>query len=271
MTPGQAFYREAGRGPAVVCIHASASSSSQWRLLTERLAGRFRVLAADLYGAGKSPAWPGGRPLSLADEVALLRPVLAAASEPFHLVGHSYGGAVALAAALAEPERVASLVLFEPVLFSVLIAEDPTQPAAREIVAVRDETVAALERGDPHASGARFVDYWMGDGAWAVMPAPRREALASAMSGVRAEWDAAFREPTPLSAFAALDVPVLYITGSESPASARGVARLLTKTLPRVTTIEVEGAGHMGPVTHPDRVNALIERYLTDGAITPTE
>jgi pimeloyl-ACP methyl ester carboxylesterase len=44
MTPGQAFYREAGRGPAVVCIHASGSSSSQWRLLTERLAGRFRVL-----------------------------------------------------------------------------------------------------------------------------------------------------------------------------------------------------------------------------------
>ena len=262
MTPGQAFYREAGRGPAVVCIHASASSSSQWRLLTERLAGRFRVLAADLYGAGKSPAWPGGRPLSLADEVALLRPVLAAASEPFHLVGHSYGGAVALAAALAEPERVASLVLFEPVLFSVLIAEDPTQPAAREIVAVRDDTVAALERGDPHASGARFVDYWMGAGTGRSLPAPRREALAAAMSGVKAEWDAAFREPTPLAAFAALDMPVLYITGSESPASARGVARLLTKTLPRVTTIEVEGVGHMGPVTHPDRVNALIERHL---------
>ena len=178
---------------------------------------------------------------------------------------------MALAAALAAPSRVASLILFEPVLFSVLIAEDPTQPAAREIVAVRDETVAALERGNPHASGARFVDYWMGDGAWALMPAPRREALASAMSGVRAQWDAALREPTPLSAFAALDVPVLYITGSESPASARGVARLLTKTLPHVTTIEVEGAGHMGPVTHPDRVNALIERYLTDCAVTPTE
>ena len=198
MTPGQAFYREAGRGPAVVCIHASGSSSSQWRLLTERLAGRFRVLAADLYGAGKSPAWPGGRPLSLADEVALLRPVLAAAGEPFHLVGHSYGGAVALAAALAEPGRVASLVLFEPVLFSLLIAEDPTQPAAREIIAVRDDTNAALERGDPQASGARFVDYWMGPGTWAALPGPRRDGLAAAMGKVKAEWEAAFREPAPL-------------------------------------------------------------------------
>jgi pimeloyl-ACP methyl ester carboxylesterase len=260
--PARAFMREAGRGPAVVCIHASASSSAQWRPLMDRLADRYRILAVDLYGSGKSPSWPAVRTLSLADEVALLGPVLATAGERCHLVGHSYGGAVALEAALAAPERVASLVLFEPVLFSVLLAEDPSQPAAREIAAVRDDTVAALARGDPHASGARFVDYWIGGGAWVAMPESRREALAIAMSGVMAEWDAAFGEPTPLSAFAALDVPVFYMTGSESPESSRAVARLLTKTLRRLTAVEIEGVGHMGPVTHPDRINALIEGYL---------
>ena len=271
MEPARACFREAGRGAAVVCIHSSASSSSQWRPLMDRLAGRFRTLAADLYGSGKSPMWPAVRPLSLADEVALLDPVFATAGERFHLVGHSYGGAVALKAALAEPGRVESLVLFEPVLFSVLIAEDPAQSAAREIAAVRDDTVSALERGDPRASGARFVDYWMGAGTWAAMAEPRREALAGMMSTVKTEWNAAFGEPTPLSAFAELDVPVLYITGSESPASSRAVARLVTKTLPRVIAVELEGVGHMGPVTHPDRVNALIERHLTDGATTLTD
>ncbi|HSE05443.1 MAG TPA: alpha/beta hydrolase, partial [Methylomirabilota bacterium] len=262
MEPARAFYREAGRGAAVVCVHASASSSAQWRPLMDRLAGRFRTLAPDLYGSGKSPRWPAIRPLSLADEVALLDPVLAAAGERFHLVGHSYGGAVALQAALAAPGRVESLVLFEPVLFSLLTAEDPAQPAAREIAAVRDDTVSALQRGDPHASGARFVDYWMGAGAWAAMPEPRREALAGSMTTVKAEWDAAFGEPTPLVAFAGLDVPVLYLTGSASPASSRAVARLLTRVLPRVTAVEIEGLGHMAPVTHPDRINALIEGHL---------
>ena len=45
-------------------------------------------------------------------------------------------------------------------------------------------------------------------------------------------------------------------------ASSRGVARLLAKTLPSVTTVEIDGVGHMAPVTHPDRVNTVIASYL---------
>ena len=51
------FFREAGAGPGVVCIHSNASSSSQWRGLMDRLSGRFRVFAPDSLGAGKSPPW----------------------------------------------------------------------------------------------------------------------------------------------------------------------------------------------------------------------
>lgn len=262
MAPARAFVREAGTGPTVVCIHASASSSAQWRPLMDRLAGRFRTLAVDLYGSGKSPRWPDVRALSLADEVALLEPVLAAAGDRFHVVGHSYGGAVALKAALADPDRLRSLVVYEPVLFSVLLAEDATQPAAREIVAVRDDTVAALQGGNPGAAVARFLDYWVGAGTWAGLPEGRRNAVATAMDGLTAEWHAAFTEQTPLSAFASLDVPTLCLTGSDSPAASRGVARLLTKVMPRVTDVEIAGVGHMGPVTHPERINALIERHL---------
>lgn len=262
MTAARAFVREAGAGPAVVCIHASASSSAQWRPLMDRLGGHFRTLAVDLYGSGKSPRWPDDQTLTLADEVALLEPVLADAGERFHLIGHSYGGAVALKLALAHPGRVRSLVVYEPVLFSVLLAEDPTQPAAREIVALRDDTVAAMESGDPRASGARFLDYWMGPGTWAGMPELRRDAVAAAMRGVTAEWHAAFTDQTELAAFGSLDVPTLCLAGSDSPAASRGVARLLTKVLPRVRAVAIDGVGHMGPVTHPERINALIERHL---------
>jgi pimeloyl-ACP methyl ester carboxylesterase len=80
----------------VVCLHASASSGRQWGALKGRLTGRYRVFTPDLYGAGDTAPWPDERELSLADEVTSLEPVFKAAGESFHLVGHSYGGAVAL-------------------------------------------------------------------------------------------------------------------------------------------------------------------------------
>jgi pimeloyl-ACP methyl ester carboxylesterase len=257
-----AYVREAGAGDPVICLHASASSSAQWRPLIDRLAGRFRVLAVDLYGAGRSPAWPDDRPLTLADEVALFEPVVAATGRRVHVIGHSYGGAVALKLALEHPEWLASLVVFEPVLFSLLMAHDPDEPAAREIRAVRAETSVAADRGHLDAAGARFVDYWMGAGTWAAMPDARHRTVAAAMGSIAGEWHAVFEEPEPLEAFAALDVPTLCLVGSDSPASSRAVSRLLAKTLPRASEVELDGVGHMGPVTHADRVNALIEQHL---------
>jgi pimeloyl-ACP methyl ester carboxylesterase len=256
------YFREAGAGPAVVCIHSSASSSAQWRSLMERLAPRYRVIAVDLYGSGRTPAWPGDRPMRLDDQVALLEPVFRAAGDRFHLVGHSFGGAIALKAAFVHRNRVLSLALYEPVLFSVLMADAPDGVAAREILAVRDDTIRLVERGELDAAAARFVDYWIDEGAWAATPESRKPAIAGAMRAVKREWHAAFSEPTPLHAFGAIDVPTLLLTGRESKASARAIARLLRAVLLRVCAEDLEGLGHMAPVTHPERVNPLIERFL---------
>jgi pimeloyl-ACP methyl ester carboxylesterase len=248
---------------SVVCVHSSASSGRQWGALQRRLADSHRVLAPDLYGSGDSPLWTGERGLTLADEVALLEPALQAAGRPFHLVGHSYGGVVALQAALADPGRVRSLVLIEPVMFGLLVADDPDQPATREILSVRQDTDAAVERGALGSAAERFIDYWMGPGSLAAMPSGRRAAAAAAMHDVRQEWSALFAETTPLAAYSALDVPTLLLTGSQSPASARRVTALLAGALPRVTVTELDGVGHMAPVTHPGLVNAAIEDHIT--------
>jgi pimeloyl-ACP methyl ester carboxylesterase len=261
-TRSVAYAHHTETGDPVVCIHASASSAAQWMSLVDRLGDRHRPLAVDLHGAGRSPSWRGGRPLTLADEVALLEPALAATGARFHLVGHSYGAAVALKVALMHPHWVASLTVFEPVLFSLLMADDPERPAAREIGAVRADTSAAIDRGDLHGAGARFVDYWTGAGTWAAMSERRRAAIAAAMSGLKDQWHAVFEEPTPRAALARLDMPTLCLMGGRSPESSRSVSRLLVKTLPRVMAVELEGVGHMGPVTHAERVNALIEQHL---------
>lgn len=255
-------WREAGAGPGVVCLHANASSSSQWRGLMDRLAPRFHVLAADGYGAGRSPPSPVGRRLCLDDEVALLAPVLARAGAAPVLVGHSYGGAVALMAALRHAQPVRGLVLYEPTLFAWLDAESPPPNAADGIREAVARAVVALAAGDPDTAAAHFIDYWMGVDSWAQMPATRRAPIAAAIVNVQGWAAALFGEHTPLAACAALRCPVLLLTGSLSPASSRGVARLLAATLPQVQCIEFEGLGHMGPVTHPEPVNAAIEAFL---------
>jgi pimeloyl-ACP methyl ester carboxylesterase len=231
----------------------------------ETLAPRFRVLAPDSYGAGNSPAWPADRPLSLRDEVALLEPVFARAGDPFALVAHSYGAAVALIAALAQPHRVRALALYEPTLFALLEAESPPPNDADGIRDTAARAIAALDAGDPARAAECFIDFWMGAGAWQQMPESRRAPILTSIANIRGWANALFGEPTSLHAFAGLDVPVLYMIGKNSPASSRSVARLLIQALPRVEVMEFEGVGHMGPVTHAEVVNAAIATFLERG------
>lgn len=257
-----AHFREAGSGPGVVCLHANASSSAQWRALMEALAPRFHVLAADAYGVGKSPPWPGDRKLALRDEVELLQPVLDRAGEPFSLVGHSYGGAVALIAASMHPGSVRALALYEPTLFALV---ERQSPPPNEVDGIRNAVataVAALRAGDACAAARCFIDFWMSPGAFDGMPERNRAAIAEAVRKVEGWKHALFDEPTPVSAFRNLQVPVLLLVGKRSPLSSRAVARQLAGALPRVEVDELPGLGHMGPVTHPDIVNARIAAFL---------
>jgi pimeloyl-ACP methyl ester carboxylesterase len=262
MTTISPFFREAGAGPSVVCLHANASSSSQWRGLMETLAPSYRVFAADSYGAGKSPPYVDGV-IRLGHEVALLEPVFARAGRPFSLVGHSYGAAVALIAAMRQPHKVKALALYEPTLFSLVDAESP---APNEVDGIRNavaHAAAALDADDRDSAARYFIDFWMGPGAWEKTPVQRRGPITTAIANVVGWGDALFKEPTPLEAFATLDVPVLYMIGGRSPPSSRSVARLLTQVLPRVEVVEFEELGHMGPVTHPAVVNAAICQFLS--------
>ena len=258
------FIREQGSGDGVICLHSNASSSSQWRSLADLLSDRFHVMAVDGYGAGKSPEWPGEFPLRLADEVSLLDAALERAGERFHLIGHSYGGAVAMKAALMYPARVRSLVVYEPTLFHLVAAGDPLSSPAEGIWRASSDAAEAIARGDSAAAAERFIDFWISPGAWASMPAARQAGVASAMKNVKAWRDTLFSETFPSSALASLQIPVLLMWGEDSPESALSVARLLKDTLPDVTPASRAGRGHMGPITHAESVNAQISGFLDD-------
>jgi pimeloyl-ACP methyl ester carboxylesterase len=258
-------YAEAGSRETVLLLHSSASSAAQWRSLAEMLQAGCHVLAPDLYGYGETGPWRGDAPLRLADEVALAEAVLPRSHGPVHLVGHSYGGAVALRFAVERPERLQSLTLIEPVAFH-LLRDAPRDSADRalfrEVAAIATCLAIAAARGDEASGMAEFVDYWNGVGAWTQMKPEQRAALACRAAKVTLDFEATMAEPTPIAALRRIDIPTLVLRGSASPLPTRRIAELLAEALPNARLRTIEGAGHMLPLTHREAVNAAIAEHL---------
>jgi pimeloyl-ACP methyl ester carboxylesterase len=107
-----------------VLLHSHGLSGGQWRKLTgDLVAHGFRVLAVPLAGHGRSEPWPEPKPFSFAIDVERVGEVVRAV-QPAHVVGHSYGGLIALHVARGVPGGVATLSLFDPVAFGVLDADE---------------------------------------------------------------------------------------------------------------------------------------------------
>lgn len=252
----------------VVLLHCSGSSGAQWRVLAAQLGERHRVVAPDLIGYGSAAPWAGGE-FSLAKEAAEVRSVIGRLHEPVHLVGHSYGGAVALHIARTRPELVRSLTLIEPTAFHLLRNGDAIDAAAlAEITAVAADAQAALLAGDYAGGFGRFVEYWSGPGSWTSMPAERRAAFAPQLAKVVLDFRALLGEPAELEDVCDIAVPTLLVQGGGTTLPARCICARLRMALPDASFRVVQGAGHMLPVTHRDQVNALVAGHIDSHAFS---
>jgi pimeloyl-ACP methyl ester carboxylesterase len=246
----------------VVLLHCSGSSGAQWRALAAQLGARHRVAAPDLIGYGSRAPWRGGE-FSLAREAAAVRSLLGRLGEPAHLVGHSYGGTVALHIARTRPELLGSLTLIEPSAFHLLRNGDATDAAAlREIMAVAADAGAALAAGDHGDGFGRFVDYWSGPGSWTGMPAEKRAAFAPQLAKVALDFHAIFSEPAELEDVRDIALPTLVLQGGCTKLPSRRVCERLRRAMPEARFEIVPGAGHMLPLTHREPVNALIAAHI---------
>lgn len=247
----------------VVLLHCSGSSGAQWRALTAQLGARYQVVTPDLIGYGAAGPWCGHGAFSLAQEAAPVRSILGWLNEPVHLVGHSYGGAVALHIARTRPQLVKSLTLIEPSAFHLLRNGDATDAAAlREITAVAAAASAALAAGDYAGGFGGFVDYWSGPGSWSAMAPEKRGAFAPQLAKVALDFHALLSEPAELEDMCDVAAPTLLVQGGCTMLPSRCVCARLRVALPNAAFRVVRGAGHMLPVTHRDEVNALVAAHI---------
>lgn len=248
-------------GPIVVLVHSSVSGARQWRRLMEALEHEYEVRAVNLFGYGKTPPWPGERPLELADLAGLVLAAVPEASRPVALVGHSLGASVAMKAALALGSRARKLLLIEPNTFH-LLRDSGRSAAFAEILDLRDTIKAEGAAGTWETAAERFADYWGGAGTWAGMPPERRAAFTDALRPNWHEWDAVLGETLPLARWVEGLPARTHVIWD--PATVRPIGEIVEvmrqgtpwtfETLPR--------GGHMAPLTYPDLVNPMVARFL---------
>ncbi len=227
------------------------------------LGRRWSAVAPDLPGHGRSPDWDGVTDFGDA-ALALALPLLAPG--PTDVVGHSFGGAVALRIALDHPGRTRRLILIEPVLFAAARRDGAAALAGHDahMAGVR----AALAAGDRAGALARFFATWGAGGTVADLPDHQRRYLEErihliAAGGPTLEDDVhALFAPGRLEG---LGVPVLLVEGGASPPVIAAIGRHLARRIPGLRRVVVPGAGHMLPITHAGAVAARIAAFLDAG------
>jgi pimeloyl-ACP methyl ester carboxylesterase len=252
------YFEEEGAGPTVVLVHGSASSSRQWRKLSERLRDRYRVLAADLSTADDGS---GLEAFTFAADCDLVVRLIGDAGGLAHLVGHSYGGVIATKVALNHRQALASLTLIEPSCFHLLDEAELSREFA-EILQVRERQQRALSSGEVEDSARGFIDYWMGEGAWAAMPERRQQMIVGTLPKFRHDWHGTNHPVTRLADYQSLTVRTLLIRAKDTVRPSFRIVDLLAERLPNCMLTEIAQGGHMSPLTNPDAVNAAIEEFL---------
>jgi pimeloyl-ACP methyl ester carboxylesterase len=257
--------------PLVVALHCSGSTGRQWKPLAEYLGGRCTLIAPDLIGCSAVGPWSGDHAFSLDDEARSVLTIIDHWPGPVHLVGHSYGGGVALHVARRRASRIASISLYEPSAFHLLPSMGPEGRAAlREIKSVARAVQQGLLTGSYQAAVEHFVDYWNGTGSFAQMKPHLKAELIQSLPKIALDFAALFGGVVRLYDFRRLAIPTLVIRGEHAPRPTALIAQRLHAAARFGQHRLVRGAGHMGPVTHSQEVAAAIgERILGALSLAP--
>ena len=181
-------YLDEGSGPAIVIGHCSSASHREWLPLIETLRSDWRVLAPDFIGYGQSDPWPATEPFTIDADVSVLRTVAGEAEGALHLVGHSYGAALALEAARSLGPSVKSLTLVEPVSFHLLRQEG--RPEWAEIERLGKSVLGAVAKGDDREAARAFMSYWLGRWRWFLV-AGALQSRRSPRPSPKSRWSSA--------------------------------------------------------------------------------
>lgn len=258
------YTRIFGNGPdRAVLLHCALAHSGIWKPVTARLSDRLTMIAPDMPGHGRSADWD--RRADLHDQVTAI--ALDCIGVGGHVIGHSFGATVALRLALEAPEKVHSLTLIEPVLFAA--ARHSDEAVFLDYLARSRPFGEALQSEDWATAAADFIRIW-GDGRpWAELSEKEQRLFAAQMPFIQDTEPCLVEDAIGLLSEGRLEgiaCPTCLIRGERTEPVIRAIHATLAGRIPNAVDHQIDGAGHMLPVTHPDAVAHLIAGVLNAAA-----
>lgn len=265
----QLYWELSGGGEPVIVVHGSWGDHLNWAQVVPGLTSSFHVATYDRRGHSRSERLPGQGSIheDVADLAALIEHVFGG---PAHVIGNSFGAAIALNLAVERPEMIRSLVAHEPPLFSLLEGEPQVQPA---LAAVRERTaaiVSLLQAGDFEGGARRFVDtIAFGPGAWDQLPHGTRDTFIFNAP----TWLDELQEPgwnvLDLKRLSAFSAPALLSYGGESPPFFPAVVERLAQALPHADRHLFSQAGHVPHLSHSQEYVHVVSDFIRRAADLP--
>ncbi|TPW10149.1 MAG: hydrolase, partial [Acidimicrobiaceae bacterium] len=241
-------------GPCLLLLHGAVSDSRVWRVELESLSDVFTVVAWDAPGCGGSSDPP--EHYRLPEYAECLEQFLAALDlERPHVLGHSWGSALALELCRLSPSAVRSLVLVGA--YAGWAGSLPPDQVAQRLEFALAIAELAPNAFEPASMPGLFSD---------AMPKERRAELATIMSEIRpagtrtmahALAEADLRDLLPR-----IEVPTLLIHGDSDERSSLDIANELHAAIPRSTLSVMPGLGHECFLESAERFDTEVRSFL---------
>lgn len=256
----------AGHGTPVVLVHGSFDDHQAWARVLPDLSARADVVTYDRRGHSMS-SQPRGQGSIISDAEDLLALIEKVVGGPAHLVGHSYGGSIALLAATMNKELVQSVAVHEPPLYWLLDSNPFARVLAAEFSVWRDHAFGLIAAGDPAAGARVFAEKLsVGKGAWRDLLSREQRAtmVANAHTWVDQQTDPSGRK-VDITTLAWARFPITLFVGDQTQPLNLLLADQLAERLPFMRTVRIPGAGHAPHLTHPALFTEALFGHLRVG------
>lgn len=245
-------------------VHSTGTGPFMWKRLMAEVPEGIQAIAPVNRGYAPGDAWERGRAFDIGMDVAHLKSQIPAGTTGLHLIGHSYGGLLALHLALDPELPVKSLWLYEPVMFGSmrLIQNELADDVGREVADLYDkpDLLGHEESGGDDVWLERFIDYWSQPGMWSAMP----DKVKTLSRGLGWKMYQEVRSQAllyrPMSDYR-VKVPITLLHGEHTRKPARDMVRRLAALNPQAELVSLSGLGHMSVVTQADLVAPSLQKH----------